>query len=236
MIGIQYQQSPDMDVGGKMRAYSVSIITAAILALGAGQAMGAGDNINAGDNDALAWHSPMHPQFELTTQFSNQLNFRFGINRFDTLSPADQLQNALVDETTPTFAASALVDWQVLPGGLHVTGGALYGDLGWSYLDRTAGFAAERSYVIPNHALDHSGQLDKIKPYLGLGWNNQFGPEGRFRLQLDLGLVFQGVPPGNEGALSADYAGNTSDDAGLWQTFQSFRYSPLFSAGFRYQF
>lgn len=230
MLDIQYQQSTDMDVGGKMRTHSVAILTAAALILTATQAAG------ADDDNAMAWHSPMHPQFELTTPLSNQLNFRFGINRFDTFSSTDQLQNALADETTPAFAASALVDWQVLPGGLHLTGGALYGDLGWSYLEHTAGFAAERSYMITS-ALDRdSNQLDKVKPYLGLGWNNQFGSDGRFRLQLDLGLVFQSVPPGSEDSLNSNYAVNTGDDARLWQTFQSFRYTPLFSAGFRYQF
>lgn len=229
MLDLQYQQLTDMGVGGKMRTHSVASLTAAIL-LAAVQTAG------AGDDDAMAWHSPMHPQLELTAPLSNQLNFRFGINRFDTFSPTDQLQSALANETTPVFSASALVDWQVLPGGLHLTGGALYGGLGWSYLEHTGGFAAERSYMITS-ALDRDGnQLDRVKPYLGLGWNNQFGPEGRFRLQLDLGLVFQNIPPGSEDSLNSDYAGNPRDDATLWQTFQSFRYTPLFSAGFRYQF
>lgn len=230
MIDIQYQQSADMDVGCKLRRHSMSLLTAAILALIATQA------VCASDDDAVAWHSPMHPQFELVTGLSNQLNFRFGINRFDLFSPTDQLQSALADETTPAFSASALVDWQVLPAGLHLTGGALYGGLGWSYLEHTTGFAAERSYMVTS-ALDRdANQLDKVKPYLGLGWNNQFGPDGRFRLQLDLGLVFQSVPPGSEDSLSPEYVGNRDDDARLWQTFQSFRYAPLFSAGFRYQF
>lgn len=212
-----------------MRAHSVAILTAAILVLTATQATGAG-------NDALAWHSPMHPQFELATQLSHQLDLRFGINRFEALSLTNQLQSALADETIPTFSASALVDWQVLPGGLHLTGGALYGDLGWSYLEHTNGFAAERSYMVSSYALDRDrSRMDKIKPYLGLGWKNQFGPNERFRLQLDLGLVFQSVPPEGEGSLSSNYIGN-SDDVRLGQTFQSFRYTPLFSAGFRYRF
>ena len=214
-----------------MRAHSIAILTAAILALTATQATG------AGNEDALAWHSPIHPQFELATPLSHQLDFRFGINRFDALSSTDQLQSALANETIPTFSASALVDWQVLPGGLHLTGGALYGDLGWSYLEHTTGFAAERSYMVNSYALDRDrSRTDQIKPYLGLGWKNQFGPDERFRLQLDLGLVFQSVPPEGEDSLSSDYMGNAGDDARLGQTFQSFRYSPLFSAGFRYRF
>lgn len=231
MINIQYQQSMDMDVDCKMRAHSIAIVTVTMLALTATQAVCAGDNM--GD-----WHSPMHPQFELTTPLSNQLNFRFGVSRFDAFSPTDQLQSALADKTTPVFSASALVDWHVLPGGLHLTGGALYGDLGWSYSEHMSGFAAEYSYPsITSRALsrDHS-YLNDVKPYLGLGWKDQFGPDGSFRLQLDLGLVFQSVPPGIEDSLSSNYGGNMGVETGLGQTFQSFRYTPLFSAGFRYQF
>ncbi|MDN5849396.1 MAG: hypothetical protein L0H63_07095 [Nitrococcus sp.] len=216
-----------------MRTRSITNLTAAILALTATQAL------CAGNNDAMAWHSPMHPQFELVTPLSNQLDFRFGISRFDSFSPTDQLQSALANETTPVFSASALVDWQALPGGLHLTGGALYGDLGWSYMQHTAGFAgAERSYrSLSSRALDQDrSYLDDVKPYFGLGWNDQFGPDGNFRLQLDLGLVFQSVEPGSKESLSSDYLGNSGADAGLGQTFQSFRYSPVFSAGFRYRF
>lgn len=233
MIVIQYQQPMNMYVGRKMRTHSITVLTIAILALTATRA------VCASGNDAMAWHSPMHPQFELVTPLSNQLDFRFGVSRLNVFSTTGQLQSALANETTPAFSASALIDWQALPGGLHLTGGALYGDLGWSYMQQTAGFvAAERGYrSSASRALDQNrSYLDDVKPYLGLGWNDQFGPDGNFRLQLDLGLVFQSVPPGSKGSLSSDYLGSSGADAGLGQAFQSFRYSPVFSAGFRYRF
>lgn len=192
----------------------------------------------AGDDNFVDWHSPMRPQFELVTRLSNELDLRFGVNRLDPLSAGNPLQPGLAGQTTPVYSASALVDWQLLPNGLHLTGGALYGDLGWSHLEHSTGFAAERSdlySLIASHTTERN-RLDNVKPYLGLGWDNQFGADGRFRLQLDLGLVFQSVFPANEDAMRSGYSDKTGEDVRLGQTFQSFRYMPLFSAGFRYQF
>lgn len=232
MIDIQYQQSSDMDVGCKMRLHWIAILIVGTLALIATP------GARAGNNAPMPWHSPMHPQFELITPLSNQLNFRFGISRFNAFATTDHLQSALADETTPVFSASALVDWQVLPGGLHLTGGALYGDLGWSNLGHTSGLASERQYRSSgNSSLQRDrNYLDNVKPYLGLGWNDQFGRDGSFRLQLDLGLVFQSVPPGSANSLSPDYMGADGTDSKLGPTFQNFTYTPLFSAGFRYRF
>lgn len=192
----------------------------------------------AGDDNSMDWHSPMRPQFELVTHLSNQLDLRFGVNRLDPLSAGNPLQPELAGQTTPVYSASALVDWQLLSNGLHLTGGALYGDLGWSHLEHSTGFAgvgSERYSLVTSRSLE-SNRLDNVKPYLGLGWDNQFGTDGRFRLQLDLGLVFQSVPPANEDAMRSGYSDKTGEDVRLGQTFQSFRYLPLFSAGFRYQF
>ncbi|MCO6442327.1 MAG: hypothetical protein J5I81_14910 [Nitrococcus mobilis] len=233
MIGIQYQQSATRNLARKMRTHPLTFLTMGIL-LG----LLAMPSLQASDAARMGWHSPVHPQFELTAPLSSQLNFRFGFSRFDTSAATDQLQSALADQATPVFSASALVDWQVLPGGLHLTGGALYGDLGWSNLEQTRGVAALGRYRSTRNAALHQDRnyLDKVKPYLGLGWKNQFGPDGSFRLQLDLGLVFQSVPPGNESSLSPDYINSAGADAKLGPTFQNFYYTPMFSAGFRYQF
>lgn len=233
MIGIRYQQSANKDVARKMRTHSLAFLTMGIL-LG----LLAMPSVQADDTAQVGWRSPLHPQFELTAPLSSQLNFRFGFSRFDTSSATDQLQSALANEATPVFSASALVDWQVLPGGLHLTGGALYGDLGWSNSGQTSGVAAMGRYrPTRNGALRQDRDyLDKVKPYLGLGWRDQFGPDGSFRLQLDLGLVFQSVPPGNANSLRPDYIENAGADAKVGPTFQNFYYTPMFSAGFRYQF
>lgn len=233
MIGIQYQQSATKDVARKMRTHPFAFLTMGIL-LG----LLVIPSLQADDAARVGWHSPMHPQFELTAPLSSQLNLRFGFSRFDTSAATDQLQSALADQATPVFSASALVDWQLLPGGLHLTGGALYGDLGWSSVEQNSGAAALSRYRSTRNGTLHQDRnyLDKVKPYLGLGWKNQFGPDGSFRLQLDLGLVFQSVSPGNANSLNSDYIDNAGADAKLGPTFQNFYYTPLFSAGFRYRF
>lgn len=232
MIDIQYQQSTDRDVGCIVRMRAVLIVTLGILA------SIATPSVRAGDNAPMGWRSPMHPQFELITPLSNQLNFRFGVSRYNVFSTTDQLHSALADETTPVFSASALVDWQVLPGGLHLTGGALYGDLGWPSFGRSSALGAVGRYRAGGNGAGGRDRnyLDNVKPYVGLGWNDQFGRDGNFRLQLDLGLVFQSVAPGSANSLNPDYMGAGGTDTKLGPTFQNFTYTPMFSAGFRYRF
>lgn len=170
------------------------------------------------------WSSAVQPQMELTTHLSEQLNIRFGVNRFRSdrqpLSEAGQDEVGLDDD----FAASALVDWEFAPGGLRVTGGALYGDLGFGRGDLDGWTRS---------GTDRDG-LDDLRTYVGLGWDADFGNEQRLGLQLDLGVAFEGVALDEAGG-DADFL-RAQEDARLGQRFESFRYVPVFSAGVEYRF
>ncbi|PWG61342.1 hypothetical protein DEM34_16925 [Spiribacter halobius] len=162
---------------------------------------------------------------ELTTHLSEQLDIRFGINRFSDgtgpLADAGDDFASLEDD----FAASALLDWEFAPGGLRVTGGALYGDLGW-------GHGTLDGWSRSQDDLDRDG-LEDVRTYIGLGWDADFGNQNRLGLQLDLGVAFEGVPveEGSDGELL-----RAQEDARLGQRFESFRYVPMFSAGVEYRF
>jgi len=173
----------------------------------------------------VTWSSSMQPQLELTTHLTEQLNIRFGINRFEERQDPLIELSPDVDLTDDEFAASALVDWELAPGGLRMTGGALYGDLGW-------GSGSLDSLTRSGRGLGGASR-DDFHTYLGLGWDADFGSEDRLGLQLDLGVAFEGVPleSGSDGELR-----RAREDAELGQRFESFRYVPVFSAGVEYRF
>lgn len=129
------------------------------------------------------------------------------------------------------MSASALVDWELAPGGVRVTGGALYGDLGWSALRSDQVTLGARTGAAPLE--DFTGST--VTPYLGLGWDKHFGDEGRLGLQLDMGFVFEGVPAVN-GEGDENSLNSLEEEATLRQSFESFRYTPMFSAGVQYRF
>lgn len=184
--------------------------------------LAAGSPVLAQDN--AAWSSSVQPRLELTAHLTEQLNIRFGINRFeDTRRPLAELEPDM-DVTGDDFAASALVDWEFAPGGLRMTGGALYGDLGWG--------SGNLDGWTRSGGLDGDG-VDDLRTYVGFGWDADFGREQRLGLQLDLGVAFEGVPV--DGSADGELL-RAQEDAELGQRFESFRYVPMFSAGVEYRF
>lgn len=184
--------------------------------------LAAGSPVLAQDN--AAWSSSIQPRLELTTHLTEQLNIRFGINRFEEQRRPLAELGPDMNLTDEDFAASALVDWEFAPGGLRMTGGALYGDLGWGS-GNLDGWTRSRG--------PGGSGLDDFRTYVGLGWDADFGSEQRLGLQLDLGVAFEGVPIDSsaDGELL-----RAQEDAELGQRFESFRYVPMFSAGVEYRF
>lgn len=192
--------------------------------------------------DRVGWHSPMRPQLELSSKLTEQLDIRFGINQLSQDHQTSNSDYAMPLDDASGLGASALIDWRPpTNSGLRLTGGALYGSLGWSSLDdRWLTGSRYTSYgtVAGAGADGKPGAANPLTPYLGFGWDNDFGAEGRFGLQLDLGVMFQSVPTRNSSGDSTDSTSvqQLREDTRLSETFESFRYTPMFSAGFRYRF
>ena len=161
------------------------------------------------------WRLGLQPELELTSHLSERLDIRFGVNRErSALDPAHRTAFSLVDES---MQFSAMVDWSLHDSGLRMTGGALYGEE----------FLEADSFRMPDF------DAEDMRTYLGVGWDNDFGTQGRLGLSLDMGLTFEGVTD----TLDAQNApGAAADRAMLGDTFESFRYSPSFSAGVEYRF
>lgn len=161
------------------------------------------------------WRLGLQPELELTSHLSDRLDIRFGVNRDAArVDPGQRPAFSLIDES---MQFSAMVDWSLHNSGLRMTGGALYSD---DLLDAD-------SFSVPG--LDP----DDMRTYLGVGWDNDLGTQGRLGLSLDMGLTFEGVADTLD---SGRASGAAADGAMLGDTFESFRYTPSFSAGVEYRF
>ncbi|HKJ94133.1 MAG TPA: hypothetical protein VKA32_00720 [Gammaproteobacteria bacterium] len=188
--------------------------------------LGAG-SVHAQESAGLT--SPLSPQLELTARLSEQLDVRFGLNRTSP-HPDMRWQQGAAGDRLPGISATALVDWQFSPLGMRLTGGALYGDLGWSGLDPVWTRQGFNAYSLDG-GLTQS-PTHQVTPYLGLGWDQDFGSSGRIGLKLDMGVMFDSVGP----TATSGPQRNPAEEAVLRQQFESFRYTPMFSAGLKYRF
>lgn len=159
------------------------------------------------------WSSRVSPGLELTSHLNDRLDIRFGVNDEHHVINTHGLT---LDGSEQTPVLSAMVDWSVHDGGFRMTGGAVYGEELFS----------ESSVPVPEIS------TDDMQTYVGVGYDNDFGTNGRLGLSLDMGLTFDSVSGSSMDALDDD----DLEDAELGSRFESFRYTPSFSAGVEYRF
>jgi len=160
------------------------------------------------------WRSRVSPGLELTSHLNDRLDIRFGIH-----NDRHYVSNARVsglNDTDQTPVVSAMVDWSPYDGGFRMTGGATYGE----------DLFGESSIPMPEFS------ADDVQTYVGLGYDNDFGTQGRLGLSLDMGLTFDSV----SGSTVDAVGDNDLENAELGSRFESFRYTPSFSAGVEYRF
>jgi hypothetical protein len=175
--------------------------------------------------------SPLQPQIEFTTSLTEELSLRLGVSQFEPVtSPAYSVDGSSVSPSG--LSAAALVDWNFAPGGFRLTGGALYGDYGLTGSDaeRAWGQRGEVAFVPDPYGLGDG----RLTPYVGLGWGMEFADEGRFGLQLDMGVLLDGAAVDGDGD-SSDYT--LFDDRDVFgEDFDGLHYTPTFSADFYFRF
>lgn len=176
--------------------------------------------------------SPLRPQIEFTTSLSEELSLRLGVSQFE---PVTVPSYSLEDTTSgPSgLSAAALVDWNFAPGGFRLTGGALYGDYGWGGQEGYSyGFGGRGEY---GNVADPYGLRDgHVTPYLGLGWGMEFVDEGRFGLQLDMGILLESAAAGEDGPSTGDTL--FEDNSVFGEDFDGLHYTPTFSADLYFRF
>ena len=94
---------------------------------------------------------------------------------------------------------TGLLDWYVLGGGFHLTAGIAGNG---TKLDVT-GEPSQGTYTIDGRTYSSSqvgslnGELkfgNSASPYLGIGWGNPAGEDGRIHFLFDVGAIYGGTP------------------------------------------
>jgi len=161
------------------------------------------------------WTRALQPELELTSHLNDRLDIRFGITADRGAVESDRGPIFSLGEETMQF--SALVDYSLHSNGLRMTGGALYDDQ----------WLGDDGFGLPTLS------AKDMRTYVGVGWDNDLGSNGRFGLSLDMGLTFEAM---NETVNMDSDTPQGADDAILGSTFENFLYTPSFSAGVEVRF
>jgi hypothetical protein len=130
----------------------------------------------------------LSPAFGLRVGFAG-----FNINHSIDTSDVDY------DGRLKLRTVTGLLDWYVFNGGFHLTAGVAGND---TKLD-VVGQPSQGSYTINGTTYTSSqlgsltGELkfgDSVSPYVGFGWGNPTGEDGRFHFLFDVGAIYGGTP------------------------------------------
>lgn len=142
-------------------------------------------------------------------QFTERLGLRAGFNQYD-YEFEDDLDGVDFDGDLELSSFTLLGDFRPMGGRFRITGGAVFNENAIvAVADPTATY--EIGDMIYTQAetgvLSADTEFDSVAPYLGLGWD--FGVTDGFRINLDVGVLFQG-----EASVSFNSVGGTlSSDA-----------------------
>lgn len=133
---------------------------------------------------------------ELTVGLSRQVNARLGANAF-SYSDRREASGIEYDGEARLRTGTAWLDWHPGGAGFRFTGGVVYNDtaIEGSSLPPASGIYDIGGVPVPANlvgTLDATVEFDPLVPYAGLGWGNAVGPNERFGLFLDFGVIFQG--------------------------------------------
>jgi hypothetical protein len=134
----------------------------------------------------------------LTNAYSDNLNFRFGLNGFSH-SVIETTGGATYDVDANLRTFDALVDYHPGGSGFRLTGGLIYNG---NELDATATPTGSGIYTFNGQtytaasAGNVTGTMDfnKIAPYFGIGFGNAVAKNKGWGFVADLGVMFQGSP------------------------------------------
>jgi len=186
---------------------------------------------------------------DVTAGINKKLNARFNLNYFSygtTINGDDDEDGGGGGSVKPELTLltlGALLDWHPWAQGFRLSAG-LY--LNQNKIDLTADLndtveLNDREYTLSD--LGGTVDFNSLAPYLGLGYGNAVGADGRWHFSFDLGVMFQGSPqvdlratvsdPALQSQLDADIAGEQKkleDDLGFFTIY------PVISLGVSYRF
>jgi hypothetical protein len=134
----------------------------------------------------------------LTKAYSDNLNFRFGLNGFSH-SATETTEDATYDVEANLRMFDALIDYHPGASGFRLTGGLIYNG---NEIDATATPTGSGTYTFNGQTYTAASagnvtstmDFNKIAPYVGIGFGNAVAKNKGWGFVADLGVMFQGSP------------------------------------------
>lgn len=179
---------------------------------------------------------------EATVGASDYLGFRFGFNMMSA-GPSIERDEGTINTDLDWLSYGALVDLHVFGGGFRVTGGGL---INKNKFKLSADLSESVTLDGEHYELsDLSGQVTfgELAPYVGIGYGNAVGADGRWHFACDFGVMFQGEPKVEASATASDSRLQPIVDealrrevADIQDDANAFKYYPVISIGVSYRF
>lgn len=197
---------------------------------------------SAGGVGLTAKIGTLGPGLEATIGASDYLGFRFGLNGMN-LSPSSSRDEGDISTDLEWLSYGILADLHPFGGGFRISGGGLVNKNKFKLkADLTESVELDgRDYYLD----DLQGQVtfNELAPYLGIGYGNAVGADGRWHFSCDFGVMFQGAPKISARATASDPVLQPAVDAALEREVEdiqddadAYQYYPVISLGVSYRF
>lgn len=179
---------------------------------------------------------------EATVGANDYLGFRFGINVMSA-GPSSEQDEGTVRTDLDWLSYGALVDLHPFGGGFRLTGGGL---INKNKFKLNADLTESVTLDDEDYNLsDLNGQVtfSELAPYVGIGYGNAVGADGRWHFACDFGVMFQGEPKIEASATASDSRLQSVVDealerevADIQDDANAFQFYPVISVGVSYRF
>lgn len=184
---------------------------------------------------------------DLTLGLASRLNARAGINalsyEFDVGGEGEDGDAEEIQSELDWQSIMAVLDWHPWAGGFRLSGGLVLNnnEILLSADVNESIEIGDREYTVSD--LTGKVTFDDVVGYVGIGYGNAVGENGRWHFALDLGVMFQGVPEVTieatasdsalQNMLNADIERETED---FEEDLEAFDMFPVLSIGISYKF
>jgi len=179
---------------------------------------------------------------EATVGAGDYLGFRLGVNGMN-LKPSKSTDDGEITTDLNWLSYGGLVDLHPFGGGFRLTGGGLLNKNKFKLkADLTKDVTLDGQHYSLN---DLSGEVTfaELAPYVGIGYGNAVGADGRWHFSCDFGVMFQGSPTVSAKATASDPAIQSYVDEALAREVEdiqddanAYKYYPVISVGVSFRF
>jgi len=221
-----------------MNHWTIRLLSAVLLTAAAAQATAAA---------AVTVHgSTLGLGAGITVGLTEQLNLRGQFNTF-SYDFDDEASDIDYEFDLELGSVGALIDWHPGGGGFRLSAGFYLNDNEVNGTGDPTTATVEIGDAIFDSAevgtLTADLGFDDVAPYLGIGWGNAIGREGRLGIALDIGVLLQGEPDVNFRAVGANPAIQdlidaevAQEEAEIQDDIDEFDLYPVITLGLNYRF